>query len=444
MRLKIAVSGLLVALLLVSGCAIPGYLPISETTPYIISPAPESLNVSRVATLNWNVRTETPAVYTLYLGEGGSHEMLPVAVDLQESFFLPDTPLKANTLYYWRIIASYQSEGGKQSQAQSPLAQFTTGAHQTPERKYFLLTLGLTDYESHLSQTRGKPFVNLSLTDEDSVDFVRVFRRLNEPYRIRSLTGRVIESQISEAINQIALEASPEDFLVFHFSGHGFESGGTSMLVLSDTPQPATIDEEAKQQLLAHNISTGKLKAMLSAFLGEKMIVVDACNAGQFAEISLLTNDRELQSRLMSESSNRFAHDWVEAFKPDSSATLLNDRLAASGIYHVMTGSTVDLPSFEHRALQNGFFTYSFLNGLGDAEESTLPYDYSFDANPPVGNYEITFQELFNHSYFEVRRLFYDYAKDDLFLQSQPQPQTIHSYSPNEDFVLTRYFRKIN
>ena len=421
-----------------SSCIIPGVLPINETVPYIISPLNNDTDVSRNVTLNWNSQNRSKN-YALYLGE--SEENMVLKEDnITDNFYNIDTSLKENSSYYWEVVSNFLVNGVENS-SKSGIMQFETGTSLEYNPDYFLLTVGIEEYNN-------LNFGNLNLTDEDSNDISKTFDMLNEPYSIKQLKGLVLKSDIEDAVTSISNNerASENDVLVFHYSGHGHLINDESILVMSNTPKIS--DEEL---FLSENISASKLKEIFAKFPGQKVIIIDACLSGSFTDMQTLSTSNV--DNINDSSVSNFSNSFVTSFNQTSNdlEILCTDETTDySNTFHVIaaTGINDNEFSWEAKVLNNGIMSYTFVNALGFADESLLDinsvdeFDYSFEADIII-NHKITIFELFSYTSKEVGALFNYYQRQGIIGPSA-EFQNVSTYTSNPRFVFTTYFDKLN
>lgn len=423
----------LFGLLFLSACLIPSFRPKDQKAIYPVEPLHKAVAVSTTTLLNWNIQIETAKeiLYDVYLSTDSDQlnndtALEPTALALKEHFYYPNTPFLPNTVYYWRIMAHIPAERGTEA-IFSPLFQFTTNASTKPAPHYHLVTVGVSDYRD------GIYFSNLMLPKEDAKDATRVFSKLNEPWKIHPFIGTVSCETVLTELTQIATNSNSIDVLAFHFAGHGLyiPSQRTSLLVFSPVEQVSDY-----QTLYRSNqtLTVKELKEKLDLFQGKKWAFIDCCQSGAFVNMGE-ENSRSLKNSKDEATLAAFSQALLDPFQSEDSISLFSDGSyrAPSNQYHILTATQINEDSYEHMQINNGLFSFSLFDGLGDASIPNQLYDFSFDADRMPFNYQIHFNELRSFVQKKVNSLLRE-------LNSSDKKMTLSFYPQSSNEVFTSYF----
>ena len=398
-------------------------LPRNKIQPYLISPLDREKSVSLLPTFYWNHQLTTPIdiQYDFYLykyNKIDNHQnLLPYKENLNENIFMIDEPLEQNCIYCWFVVARGNYNGFSFSY-KSKTITFTTGTAIIPAPRYFLITVGVGNY------LKGDPpyissYKDLSGAPNDAKAMKRVFSKLNEPYKIYSHIGTVSRSDVESSINEIANIATKDDFVVFHFSGHGNVYQENSYLVFSDYEQGLSGKKEYESE---KNLNALTLRRLLDTIAGKKLVIIDACNAGSFSSMTLTATD-------FTDDENLFSQFFISSFIQEDTDLLSCKVENQYNNYHIITSTSNKEMAFE---VKNGygFCIISLLDGLGYNSESDF-FDYSFNADLKAPYFLITFDELVRFIQSGVKKLANSYGA---------KRQTICFYPDNSLLPITSYF----
>jgi hypothetical protein len=259
-----------------------------------------------------------------------------------------------NKDYCWQIIGHLNAT----DTISGPLWHFTTG------NLHKALTIGITDYDTAS---------DLSLTDDDALDMETALGHAKMNYTIDRLLNRVTESDIEGAIADIN-DLDENSLFTFTYAGHGGYSYSQheSYLLMSD----------------GGRLYMSELKALLDPLPGKKVIIIDACESGNFTALPDSEQAMQIAAREINE---RFNRSVIDIFKT-------NGRTTAQP-YHIMTAANISQISWENTILKNGIFSFFFLDGIGDVGENNpdQPFDSTFNADTD-SNKAVTFSEAFAYT----------------------------------------------
>ncbi len=371
------------------------------TQPDNPSPVSGSTNRETSLTLGWNTSTDPdsdPITYELYLDKNVNPTTLRDSLSTN-SFTI--TGLSYSTKYYWKVIAK-DNHGGSTS---SLVWNFTTTAAPSGNPQYRGLTLGLTDYGGS---------GDLSATDDDADEIKITFENLTNTFSVQKQTGYITKTQIQNWINTFVSGSSSSDVFLFHYSGHGYYESGQSRLYLSD----------------GSNISMTELRSYLNTINGTKIVLIDACESGNFTSLS---SGRQMTRQERIEQMTLFNQGVLQAFEEDTDQRGTFD---SEYQYYVLTGAAIDEYSYEDGYLNHGFFTFFFSDGLGNVGSSNPngSFDYTYNADGygtgGVLDGQVTFRELYNYSKDKVL----DYIQAD-----SGDTQTVQGNHTTSDFIVGTY-----
>jgi len=365
------------------------------------SPVSGSTNWDTSLTLSWDASTDPdsdPISYQVYLDKNTNPTTLKDTIS-SNSFSI--SSLSYSTKYYWKIVAT-DDQGGA---TESSIWNFTTKAAPSGTPQYKGLTLGVTDYGGD---------GDLSATDDDADEIKITFENLANAYTIQKQTGHITKSQIQNWISAFVSGSSSKDVFVFHYSGHGYYESGQSRLYLSDDS----------------NISMSELRSSLDAINGTKIVLIDACESGNFTSLS---SGRQMSRQDRIEQMELFKQGVIESFEEQSGERGSYD---SPYEYYVLTGSAINEYSNEDGFLNHGFFTFFFNDGMGNVGSSNPngSFDYSYNADGygigGVLDGQVTFRELYNYSKDKVLN----------YIQSNyGETQTVQGNHTTADFVVGTY-----
>jgi hypothetical protein len=191
-----------------------------------------------------------------------------------------------------------------------------------------LLAVGVSRYKN--------PALNLTYPKADADGLVSFFKatgsRLFREVDVTELSDEAAtEANIAQALLALQRRALTEDVIIVFFAGHGGTARAQWFFVPYDLISP-----ENESELVAHGLSSARLRQQLGAFSSLKTILlVDACYSG-----SMLTAFRGYEDR---------------------KALALLGR--STGV-HVLAASTRDQHASEVAELGHGVFSYALLKGL--------------------------------------------------------------------------------
>jgi hypothetical protein len=382
------------SLFLFTGCI--GFL-FSPSTPGNLQPSNGSTSVQTPITFSWSASTVPfggQISYDFYLGTESNPAVYAKA--LTGTSYTVNT-LSAGTKYYWKVVA----KSSEDKITESFINSFTTKTQSV----YRGLTLGLTQYDH---------FSNLSATDDDADEVEVTFENLSEGYAIQKETGHVTKAEVETWLAAYAAVSQRDDVFVFHYAGHGTYSAGESKMVMSNSTY----------------ISMRDLRGYLDQINGTKIVLIDACNSGDFTN---LIQGRELTIAERVQQAEQFKQGVLEAFEEDVNARGTH---ASEFEYYVLTGAAITELSNEDTVLDHGFFTFFFNDGLGNVGVSNhhAAYDGTFNADGygpgGVSDQNLTFRELYNYSKDKVQ---------DYIFSNYGQTQTVQGNHTDSNFVIGKY-----
>lgn len=404
---KIILCLIVIALIIVfAGCS--GKVRINlnaPSAPDSLNPATGATDAETTITLTWSVSVDPKGGtvrYDLYMGTTNTPER--VAQDLTENTYQV-SGLQNSTTYYWQVVA--KNETGDSSK--SALNSLTTKDVSGPSTgKYRGLAIGVNDYS-------GTGSSNLDATDDDAASIKETFEHLTNGYQIQIQTGNITEAQVKNWITAYSGDSGPDDIFVFHFSGHGYYEAGQSRMYYSDRS----------------NFSMSELRSALDAINGTKIVLIDACESGNFTELS---SGRELTMSERIEQARLFREGVIKAFEDEPSSRGLYN---SDHEYYVLTGAAVNQYSYEDGNLNHGFFTFFLADGMGDVGDSNPSgsYNETFDADGygPGGNQDtnLTYQEIYNYSKDKVHEYHGDITTQTVQGNYITSNFVIGTYSPD-------------
>ena len=374
--------------------------PSAPTSP---TPANGSTDTDVNLTLSWSASTDPDAgdvvSYDLYWGTSSNPTTLRAGNLSSTSYAV--TNLSNATKYYWKVVAK-DNHGASTASA---IWNFTTEAAPS-EAQYRALTVGLTTYDDG---------GNLDAPDNDAQDMAQMLSFLSENYTTTIRTGRVTKSALNALLTEYVSGSQAQDVFLFHYSGHGWYTGGQSNLYMSD----------------GQSMSVTELRQKLSAINGTKIVIIDACESGSFVN---LIEGRELTREEKRERMALFNAQVLEVFSEPS-----RDRGAYSSPYeyYVLTGAAINEYSYEDEYLNNGYLTFFLMDGMGDVGSAnpTGAFDYTYNADGygsgGVVDGQVTFKELYNYARDQVQNYVSIQGDDPQTVQGTPTSSTyvVGSYS---------------
>ncbi len=148
------------------------------------------------------------------------------------------------------------------------------------------------------------------------------------------------KENIIKRLEEIAKTATADDIMVFFFAGHGVLLGGSRTLYLLAADAADFVIEGVEDKVA---ISTEELIGLIGKInAGKKIMILDACNSGQFADDLLGNTKREVPA------------DNVRALEK------LKDNTGS----FILCASASGKPAFETSQFGQGLLTYSLLSGI--------------------------------------------------------------------------------
>jgi hypothetical protein len=234
--------------------------------------------------------------------------------------------------------------------------------------------IGVSDYDN--------PDNDLPYTRNDARELEYTFSQIGLEHS-QIITPYVLESAASEAILETKQFAGFDSLFVFQYSGHGgysFEYDYSFLCLSNYDGMEVTT-----------RITVKELRRWLDAIPGVKLVLIDACRAGNFIDFP-------------PDSSRNFGESFLSEF--------LNPRYDyedSNTDYLIMVASTKGSSSWESSELENGVFSFFVSDGLGNTgyDNPLGTFDYSYDADLNE-NRQITFIELFEYVDAQVNLLMGD------------------------------------
>lgn len=273
--------------------------------------------------------------------------------------------------------------------------------------RYRALAIGIDDYDSNSGCT------DLPQLKNDVQDLQTVLNKFKNPYTTTVKTGRTTETQIYSLIKGFESDSQPWDIFVFYCSAHGNYTS-QSYIVMSD-----------KGQLLV-----SELKNKLKKINGTKIVLIDACLSGGFATLS---EGRALSEEEIVREHELYTQDIMAVFDEPESIDGERGTYKTPYEFYAMSSSSRTQLSGCNVVLNNSFFTFFFLDGLGgvsQAKASQGAYDGTFDADGYGSgnsrNGALTFCEAFL------------YAKDKVHNYTSGS-QTVQANHGDSGFIFANY-----
>ncbi|HPF17427.1 MAG TPA: caspase family protein [Thermotogota bacterium] len=354
-------------------CMIPG--------PKINYPTPanNSRIFSNTVTLFWD-HLNTFEFFEIWLGDS-PEELSELATVTVNHYTVED--LEWGKTYYWKIVGFKTVKNS----VESSIWQFAVGnPHQA-------LLLGITDYDSAS---------DLNLTDDDAQNMQTAFEATVFNYQMNTLTGRVVKADIQHALENVQ-GLNEEAVFTFFYAGHGGYANNESYLYLSN----------------GYRLYMSELRTMLQQLPGKKLVIIDACQSGNFTQLNPGRDFRQLAK--------------IESDLFNASVLRTFSTVARNGEpeFYVMTGANIYQSSWENTALQNGVFSFFLLDGIGDVgiDNPEQSFDFTFDADLNSDG-AVTMSEAYTYAAPKVEQFINDLNGFHQSIQVFPQ---------ESDFVISQW-----
>ncbi len=232
-----------------------------------------------------------------------------------------------------------------------------------------------------------------------------VFSNLAESFDVQTRTGSMSRSDVIGWLNEYIPGSQAEDFFVFHYSGHGYHNGITSYIYLP-----------------SGEISVNDLRTELGKIQGTKLVIIDACESGYFAN---LTPDGSGQDRL--DRAVRFNEAVIAAFAEDPEK---RGAFGSTYEFYVLTGASVTESAYEDDVLKHGYMSFFLTDGMGHTGSNNpmgaFDATHNADGYGPMGNADqkLTYPEL------------YHYARDKVLDWAFPGVQTVQGNHITDAFIV--------
>ena len=272
------------------------------------------------------------------------------------------------------------------------------------EVQYRALLTGLSEY--------ANPANNLNYTDDDADKMQEVLQQFDDPYSVVKETGYVSKGTLLDRLDDvIAQNPGTEDVFYYHYSGHGFYDDEQSYLAMSD-----------------HNyVSVSDLRNKLDQINGTKIVVIDACQSGDFVNLG---QERALTKAEREQMVRQFTDNILAVFSEN------NQRGSHDSAYeyYVLTGSSIDQYSHEDGYIKSGWLSFFVSDAMGHRGLDNLggSFDNTYDADGYLGstNRKIEFNELYRYVHDNVL----DYGQETFGVV-----QTVQGYPQTDSFVVGEY-----
>jgi len=388
-----------------SSCGVSGLIDIIDALDIqFVNPLPASgsTEIETDVALGWDVDTTVEdeiVSYSVYLDQNPNPNTL---LGTTENKTFQVTGLAYSTTYYWRVVANHNSS----ISVPGAVWHFTVKDEPIVQGQRRGITLGVTDY--------GGPD-DLDYTDDDADSMKITFENLQNAYTMQKQTGTITKNQILNWLANYVEGSSANDVFVFQFSGHGFYEDGQSFMYLSNDNELGMLE----------------LRAALDAINGTKIVLIDACESGNFINLS---SQRQMTRQEKIEQAALFNHEVIQAFEEDPERRGTFD---SNYEYYVLTGAAINQFSFEDDTLKQGYFSFFFADGLGNvgASNPNAPFNYTYNADGygPDGvlDSKVTYTELYHYSKDKVQQY--------ININSPGDVQTIQGNHIHDDFVIGIY-----
>jgi len=268
---------------------------------------------------------------------------------------------------------SYQlTEKGKAEMIQTPQmydnwpdeAVLVTSGNSTPGVDYWAVIVGVADYPGIGN--------DLEYTDDDANDVrdaLLASGNWEASHIAMLLDEAATKSNIQDIIADIGNKTDADDVVFFFFSGHGTTVADIIPFDEADGYDEALCQYDFGTEGALTDDELGEWLADLPA--NPVLVAIDTCHSGGMIKTG------EIQDKGLPKAG---VPRWGDGFAKD-----LDDVI--DGV--VLTACDDDEPSYENPLLQNGVFTYYFVEGLHG------PADANSDD-------EISMEEAFNYLYWQV------------------------------------------
>jgi hypothetical protein len=306
---------------------------------------------------------------------GDSPENLEKKDTVSVNYYTVDE-LEWGERYYWKVVG-YKTE---KNSLESPLWSFTVG---NPHKG---LLIGINEYDSAS---------DLQLTDNDASDMKTALEATVFGYGINLLVNRVVKTDIQQALSNVE-GLNENSVFTFFYAGHGGFSNNEyeSYLYLSE----------------GYRLYMSELRGMLQQLPGKKLVIIDACNSGNFTDL-LPGRNPEIRIKEMNE---QFNTSVINTFSQQTRN--------GEPEFYVMTGANIYQSSWENTTLNNGVFSFFLLDGIGDvgADNPLEAFDYTFNADENDDGY-VTMSEAYDYAAPKVEQFVYDLNNSYQSIQVYPQ-----------------------
>jgi Tfp pilus assembly protein PilN len=286
---------------------------------------------------------------------------------IDSDLFRDDPPYNLDVEWSYEL-----TEKGKAEMIQTPQmydnwpgeAVLVTSGAPTPGVDYWAVIVGVADYPGIAN--------DLQYTDDDANDIRDTLLASNnwEASHITMLIDEAAtKSNIQDAIADMGNKTDADDVVFFFFSGHGTIIADTIPLDEADYLDEAICQYDFET---LGEITDDELAVWLADMPANPVLVaIDTCYSGGMIKTGEM-QDKALTRAGVPQEGDGFAKD-------------LDDVI--DGV--ILTACDDDEPSYENPLLQNGVFTYYFVEGLNG------PADANSDD-------EISMEEAFNYLYWRV------------------------------------------
>ncbi len=217
-------------------------------------------------------------------------------------------------------------------------------------RKYWAVICGIADYPGTVN--------DLDYTDDDAIairDTLVNDHGWNPENIILLLNSEATKSAVQNAISTIGAQDSPEDVVLFYFSGHGTHYSDVYPYDEVDGYEEAIVAYDSE-------ISDDELESWMDALDSDnKVVILDTCFSGGFIKGGGL-RAKTLPGVERADIKDGFVKDIDKAG------------------YVVLAASDDDEYSYEDSTLEHGVFTYYLLEGLGPGFPADSNSDNSVSA----------------------------------------------------------------
>jgi len=316
--------------------------PVAPSNP---NPANNSTGISKTPTLSW-VSTGATS-YDIYFGTSTNP---PLIKSNHTTNSYNTGELSYETKYYWKIVAKNIS-----GNTTGTVWNFTTESQPVVTKNYRALTVGVTDYG----------YGDLDYTDDDSNDIETALNNLNENFAVEKKIGYVTRNWLLNRLDEYAqMPINPDDVFLFHYAGHGFYDNNS---------------QQSGLDMSQGEVMSGDLRQKLDAIPGTKIVIIDSCESGDFINLS---PGQLGYIEALRESARKFNEDIISVFS-DNTYSSSRGQHTSEYEYYVMTGAAINEYSYESSSIENGYFTFFFVDGIGDVGINTPldPFDYTYNAD---------------------------------------------------------------